>query len=178
MAHGADPLAQAGIDDRTTPHEVAEQRGFLTTAQRLKDAAGFRLAGYFAKPANRPRAWKASATVTELRSVSHCVTGAPSWIDLALRNELGLFNTVADACSAAQRLSTKEKASRRASVFAYCVLPRRFVAGESETCYAAGRAATGAFRVAGLRHRIPQRPDLLRMFPAVVQWHGSRDLGQ
>src|SRR5689334_9381276 len=57
-----------------------------------------RLVGYFAKATEVPTGWPASDRVSEICSVSNCITSAPQgWINHWLHNEMGFFNKPSDA---------------------------------------------------------------------------------
>jgi hypothetical protein len=82
--------------------------------------------GYFPKLiANRPKELDA-ACVREIASVSHCISSGPeNWIDHWRHNELGWFNTVADA------MSVVPKAERaRYRLFAYRLEPFAYRQGD------------------------------------------------
>ena len=81
------------------------------------------LAGYFPKPAAVPDGWPAAARVDEICSVSTCLNAPPAgWIHRWLHNELGFFNTRADARAVGPGLA----------LFAYRLWPFRFAEGRLE----------------------------------------------
>ncbi len=80
--------------------------------------------GYFPKRTASPERWDPPAHVTELCSVSTCLAHAPDdWIEHWRHNELGLFNTIADA------ESVIPSRSPGFSVFAYSLLSEAFSQG-------------------------------------------------
>lgn len=72
------------------------------------------LAGYFAKTTALPKDCWTPPHVTEICSVSTCLTTPVDWISKWRHNELGFFNTPADA------------RVEGFSLFAYRILPRVF----------------------------------------------------
>ena len=81
------------------------------------------LAGYFPKPTAVPPGWAPEARVDEICSVSACLNSPPSgWMRRWLHNELGFFNTRADARAVGPGLP----------LFAYRLWPFRFVEGRVE----------------------------------------------
>ena len=89
--------------------------------------SGLTLVGYFPKNTSVPAAWSASEQVKEICSVSHCVNSPPpDWIDRWLHNEWGFFNSQQDATSVVP------SGCEGFSVFAYRLLPVRFVHGRAE----------------------------------------------
>lgn len=58
------------------------------------------LIGYVMKRTSLPEDWPSSSLVTEIASVSECINSRPEgWIDFWLHNELGYYNSPADAPS-------------------------------------------------------------------------------
>ncbi len=85
------------------------------------------LAGYFPKDTRVPEGWTGPAHVTGICSVSDCVASSPpDWIEHWLHNDWGLFNSPADA------QSVVPPGSSQYALFAYRLLPLRFVDGRSE----------------------------------------------
>ncbi len=86
------------------------------------------LVGYFPKHTAVPADWCGPPHVAEICSVSDCVSAAPSgWIDHWLHNDWGFFNTPTDA------ELVIPPGSRGFTIFAYRLLPVRFVRGRSES---------------------------------------------
>ena len=80
-----------------------------------------RLIGYFPKNPSVPAGWTGPAHIAAIGSVSACLAEAPDgWIQRWLHNDLGLFNTRADA-----RSVIPENAPGF-SIFAYRLLTVRF----------------------------------------------------
>jgi hypothetical protein len=85
------------------------------------------LVGYFAKGRAVPVEPGFPAQVTEICSVSGCISAPPAgWIDRWLHNDLGFYNQPSEA-----RAAWPEQAAAL-SLFAYRLLPRRFVGGRTE----------------------------------------------
>ena len=85
------------------------------------------LVGYFPKTTGVPGGWTASDRVEEICSVSNCINSGPEgWIDKWLHNELGFFNTQADAVAVTRGHADPFE------IFAYRLLPLRFKEGKAE----------------------------------------------
>ena len=86
------------------------------------------LGGYFPKLVQPRPEWIGQPRVTEVCSVSNCVSDGPEgWIDKWLHNWLGWFNTVADA-----RSVVPPEESTRYRVFAYRLAPSFYRQGQPE----------------------------------------------
>jgi hypothetical protein len=86
------------------------------------------LIGYFPKDTAVPPGWPFPDRVDEICSVSGCINRSPDrWLKRWRHNNLGCFNTRADA-----RAVLPEDASNF-GMFAYRMLPRRFVDGAAES---------------------------------------------
>ena len=87
-----------------------------------------RLAGYFPKQVVAAPVWLACPLVDDICSVSDCVSPGPAdWVEHWIHNELGFFNTVADA----RFVSADGPATT--TIFAYRLLTTRFRAGSWES---------------------------------------------
>lgn len=96
----------------------------MSTATQTEE---LKLVGYFPKSTKVPAGWSASDLVKEICSISDCVNSSPpGWIDHWLHNEWGFFNTEMDA------KLVVPPGSAEYSVFAYRMLPVRFVHGRAE----------------------------------------------
>lgn len=83
--------------------------------------------GYFLRQTKIPLDWDLSSTVTEACTVSHCMNPSPhDWIKLWRHNDLGFFNTQADAWS------MPVDSPHEHHLFAYRLLPVRFDRGHQK----------------------------------------------
>jgi hypothetical protein len=85
------------------------------------------LIGYFPKRTTVPAGWSIASFVTELCSVSTCLTPAPkNWVEHWRYNDMGFFKTCADA------LLVLPPQASDFSLFAYRLLPLRFSKDRTE----------------------------------------------
>ena len=95
------------------------------------------LVGYFPKATAVPAAWTHALHVQAICSVSHCIgKPPPKWMERWTHNQFGFFNTRADALAVVNSELVPSEVvpsdGDKVQLFAYRLLPLRFVKGDSE----------------------------------------------